>query len=156
MSRSRANHHLYLARLLIDGWAAQRETGAAPADILDAAHAPGVREQLIAAYGWYLSALLDPAGDAAGGPPPRRCDELPEPPAGKALPSEIREFARLETAGWLADLLAPLPTALPTRSRVPGNLLAAEQGLPDPAQARSWHRALSATLARMNDSLEES
>ena len=52
MYRGRANHHLYLARLLIDGWEAQREAGAAPADILDAAHAPGVREQLLAAYGW--------------------------------------------------------------------------------------------------------
>ena len=155
MSRGRANHHLYLARLLLDSWEAQRTAGAAPADILDAAHAPGVREQLLRAYGWYLLAVLDPTGDPEG-PPPRCCAELPEPPAGKALPAEVREFARLEQEGWLAALLAPLPAALPTRSRMPGNLLAAEQGMPDPAQARSWHRELSNTLARMNDSLEES
>ena len=155
MSRGRANHHLYLARLLLDSWEAQRAAGAAPADILDAAHAPGVREQLLAAYGWYLLAVLDPTGDLEG-PPPRCCAELPAPPAGKALPAELREFAQLEREGWLAGLLAPLPTALPARSRVPGNLLAAEQGMPDPVQARSWHRELSTTLARMNDSLEES
>lgn len=155
MSRGRANHHLYLARLLLDSWEAQRAAGAAPADILDAAHAPGVREQLLAAYGWYLLAVLDPTGDLEG-PPPRCCAELPAPPAGKALPAEVREFAQLEREGWLAGLLAPLPAALPARSRVPGNLLAAEQGMPDPVQARSWHRELSTTLARMNDSLEES
>ena len=99
--------------------------------------------------------MLDPAADLEG-PPPRCCAELPEPAAGKAHPAELREFARLEREGWLAALLAPLPAALPVRSRMPGNLVAAEQGMPDPATARAWHRALSETLARMNDSLEES
>ncbi|KGE03376.1 DUF6586 family protein [Pseudohaliea rubra] len=155
MSRGRANHHLYLARLLIDGWESQRAAGAAPAAVLDAAHAPGVREQLIAAYGWYLLAVLDPTGDPAG-PPPRRCGELPEPPAGKAMPSEVREFAQLEAEGWLAELLAPLPASLPTRSRMPGNLITAERAMPDSADARRWYRELLATLSRMNDSLEES
>lgn len=154
MSRGRANHHLYLARLLIDGWEAQGATGEAPAPTLDAAYAPAVREQLIAAYGWYLLAVSDPTGDAVG-PPPRCAAELPAPPAGRAVAGELREFAQLEEAGWLADMLAPLPEGPPSPRQQPGNLLGAERLLPDVREARGWHRRLSETLARMNDSLEE-
>jgi hypothetical protein len=155
MSRGRANHHLYLARLLIDGWEALQLEGRTPATTLDAAYAPAVREQLLTAYGWYLLAVSDPAGDATG-PPPRCCADLPAPAPGRALAGELREFARLEREGWLASLLAPLPEALPGRGRQPGNLLAAERELPDAREARGWHSQLLATVSRMNDSLEES
>lgn len=157
MSRGLANHRLYLARLVLDAWERDRLAQAVPARTLDQAYAPGVREHLIAAYGYFLNHVLDPTGATGEDGPPRCCAELPEQIAGKALPGEIREFQRLEQEGWLADLLAPLPTATAAGRRPsPGGLaVSVATDWPGPEQAAAWHQRLSATFERMGDSLDE-
>ena len=159
MSRGLANHSLYLARLVVDAWERDRVAQVVPARTLDQAYAPAVREHLITAYGQFLLHVYDPTGAAAGGPPPRCCNDLPAQAAGKALAGEIREFRQLEQAGWLADMLAPLP-AFSTRaggSQTPGTL-AVTTGAgewPEPEQAAGWCYRLERIFQRMDDSLEE-
>ena len=160
MSLGLANHHLYLAKLVLQAWQRDRAAQAVPALTLDQAYAPGVREHLVQAYGHFLSHVLDPTAAASDGAPPRSCDDLPPQVAGKAVPGEIREFRQLEQEGWLAGLLAPLPQGIPRPSRSgPGrdSLVAASSGSdwPQPDQAESWCRRLQATFERMSDSLDE-
>jgi hypothetical protein len=156
MSRGLANHHLYLARLLIEAWAGARARQDVAAQLLDQAFAPGAREHLLRAYGHYLLHILAP-GQAEVSDPPRSCDELPAREAGKAMPGEIAEFRRLERDGWLAGLLLPLPPSGAT-SRRRGDTLAVSasaDAFPDPDTLTAWRERLQSLFERMDDSLEE-
>lgn len=158
MSRSLANQHLYLARLLVRAWQRDRDAQIVPASILDQAYAPGVREHLILAYGYFLNHVLDPTGGVTGQVTPRSCNELPPQSVGKAIPAEIREFRQLEQAGWLAQLLSPLPGAAARSgsSRSPDALVVSSASdWPVPQQAEGWSRQLETIFERMNDSLDE-
>jgi hypothetical protein len=103
-ARSRANHKLYLARLLLDGWREGLAREQVPAGVLDQAYSGAVREHLVQAYGWFLLELCRTADLPHH--PPRNCAQLPPPPEGKAVPGEVREFEQLERDGWLGELLA--------------------------------------------------
>lgn len=159
MSRGLANHRLYLARLVLSAWQRDRSAQSVPALTLDQAFAPAAREHLIAAYGHFLNHVLDPTGDSTGGGLPRCCDELPEQPAGKALPGEIREFHQLEQEGWLAHLLAPLPAPGPGGGRLPRqrDALAVASGSqwPSPEEVEGWCQRMQSIFQRMDDSLDE-
>lgn len=160
MSRGLANHRLYLARLMLSAWERDRAAQSVPAVTLDQAFAPGVREHLIAAYGHFLNHVFDPAGSVTADPLPRCCDELPPQIAGKALPGEIREFRQLEHEGWLAQLLAPLPTPGPrsAQGRQPQGALAVSSTAADwplPEEAEAWCQRLQSIFQRMDDSLDE-
>ncbi|MFV0277268.1 MAG: hypothetical protein ACK5HY_08805 [Parahaliea sp.] len=153
-ARGLANHHLYLARLVLAAWRDEDQAGQVPAPVLAGAFGPGVRDHLQRAYGWFLLAIAAP--DEQPPVPPARLAELPPCAEGRARAGELREFEQLEAAGWLADLLAWQPPALGRRERSPGNLAR-------PAAVRgggsedfgAWAEALERCFQRMGDSLNE-
>ena len=113
-SRGRANHSLYLGKILLAAWRRETSNEVLPARVICQAYHPAVRLHLLDAYGWFLLDITGATELPQG--PPHSCEELPDPPAGKAVPGEIREFRRLEREGWLAELLqetvdAPAPAA---------------------------------------------
>jgi len=151
--RGLANHHLYLARLVLSAW--QRDLSAAevPARTLSAAFGPACHGHLLRAYGWFLLAVSAP-GELPSTPPTSVADLAP-PPEGKAVAGEIREFGQLERSGWLADMLgwdSPAPGA---SRRTPGNLASPADQAAGPEAFARWVEALEARFSRMSDSLDE-
>ncbi len=149
--RAQANHALYLARLLTAGW--QRELAAAnvPAAALAQAYEPAVCNHLASAYGWFLLEITQP--EPAPEFPPRGCDQLPPPPAGRVLPGEVREFSRLEREGWLGEVLRDRRGTV-GRGRSTGNLIGAEVAT-GPEDCAAWADRLQDLFDRMGDSLDE-
>ena len=148
--RAQANHRLYLARLLVQGWEDALARERVPNWTLAQAYEPAVCDHLADAYGWFLMEIAqpDPAPDA----PPRGCAQLPPPPPGKMLPPEVREFAQLEESDWLSDILRSRRGAV-ARQRSADNLAGAA-----PAGPQGYHEAidrLQALFDRMSDSLDE-
>lgn len=150
-SRGQANHSLYLAKILLEAWRQGCSDESLPQRVLCQAYLPAVRLHLLDAYGWFL---LDVTGvtEAPEGPP-HSCDALSGPPDGKAEPGEIREFRRLESDGWLAELQQG-EVNVSSVATSPGNL-AAVADFPDPDHVASWVDGLSACFERMADSLDE-
>ena len=151
-SRGRANHSLYLAKILLAAWRRELDELSLPHRVLCQAYLPGVRSHLLEAYGWFL---LDIVGSTELPlSPPQSCDALPELAPGKAMPGEIMEFRRLEAGGWLAELLqGPIDIyAAPARSQ--GNLVTAQE-FPGPEQVQTWVEEMAACFERMGDSLDE-
>ena len=149
-ARARANHKLYLARLLISSWRQALEQQAVPASVLAQAFDGAVQDHLIQAYGWFLVEITDP--QATPDCPPRGCVELAPPAEGKVWPGEIREFQQLEESGWIAQLLAA-PDHLADVSRAGDNL--AHQVGSTPELLTQWAQQLERLFERMSDSLEE-
>ncbi len=149
-ARGRANHALYMARLVLAAWRRDAAEESVPAVSLSQAFLPAVRDHLQQAYGWFLLEILRPEPMPAV--PPRTCAALPGIAAGKALPGEIREFAQLEATGWLAGLLAT--GDLQVTGNAPDNL-AAGPAFITPAEAAGWADALQVQFERMADSLDE-
>jgi hypothetical protein len=155
-ARARANHKLYLARILLNAWQEALDGEDVPAITLTQAFFGPVREHLIGAYGWFLLELCHL--DELQQRPPRSCAELPELPPGRAVPGEIQEFRRLEDAGWLAGLLEERDDlSRVSRRAVQGgvNLAATAGELPGPAELSSWSDQLEALFDRMGNSLDE-
>lgn len=150
--RALANHARYLATLQMDAWQQARAVSSRPAWIVDAAFAPAVQLHLRNTYGWVLLAAARVA--QAPPQPPGSVDELPAIAPGIATSAELTHCRELEQAGWLADMLAPLPAGSPP-PRNPG-LLATTRSLPDLAQYRAWAEALDQLLAAIDLTLEES
>ncbi len=169
-ARGRANHSLYLAKILHRSWQqALAEQNVSPQTLQQAFLGP-VCEHLRSAYGQFLLEVTGQQTDP-GTTLPRSCDELPAPDPGKAVAGEIREFEQLEASGWLCDLLAPLPSV----NGVPG--VQAGYGDLSPAKSRdslardlsvtagahlanweqvhAWIDELERLFARMRDSLDE-
>ena len=151
-SRARANHSLYLAKIVLSAWRRELERQDTPATVLAQAFHGAAREHLIAAYGWFLLAIC--RGDSPAHGLPRSCDELPPMPEGRVFPGEINEFRQLETSGWLADMLRDQEIAAPT-PRQQGNLAVAAGDLPGTGQVAKWLEQLEALFERMGDSLDE-
>ena len=153
-ARARANHSLYLARILIRAWVTAEAEQALPQSLLAQAYAPGCQSHLVNAYGWFLLAIGSP--DNLPETPPASVDDLPPVPPGKALPGELREFSQLEEGGWLAELLAPLsPVTGAVRARDPRNLAAPAAAGPAPVSFSGWADELASLFDRMGDSLDE-
>ena len=154
-ARSRANHGLYLARLLLQSWQAALDAQDVPARALDQAFLPAVREHLLNAYGWFLLEVSGAGVDVDN--PPHSCAELPAVAPGKAISGEIREFQQLEVDGWLAELLAAQerPGGGVSTTRAPGNLLVSHSAQPHCDQLQEWAGALERLFDRMGDSLDE-
>lgn len=151
-ARGRANHQLYLARIVLASWREALARQDIPAKVLTQAFQGAVRNHLIVAYGWFL--LEVSRAESLPEAPPRSCAELPAPAEGKVFPAEIREFQQLEDKGWLSEMLAERdPAPLPVQN--PNNLAvaAAEQAGPD--QVERWLRQLAAAFDRMGASLDE-
>ncbi len=149
--RGQANHHLYLARLLVAAWRRDLAAEDIPASVLAQAFGPAVRGHLLDAYGWFLLDLQKPA--QLPEVPPHRVAALPPVAPGKALPAEIEEFARLEREGWLAELVREPGSATPRRSDT--NLAAQVVDVLDPDSLETQARHLDNAFARMGDFLDE-
>ena len=150
--RALANHTRYLATLQMQAWQQAQAASNPPAWIVDAAFAPAVQLHLRHTYGWVLLAAARVA--QAPPQPPQSVDALPAFAPGIPTSAELTQCRELEQAGWLADLLAPLPIGSPP-PRKPG-LLATTRGLPDLDQFRVWAEALDELLAAIDLTLEES
>lgn len=154
--RARANHKLYLARILLASWREVLAREQVPAATLSQAFASPVREHLLDAYGWFLLEICQPSELPER--PPRRCSELPAVAAGRALSGEIREFMQLESTDWFARLLASWNEwAPPRRHGTPGdsNLASVAPALPGVAELAQWADRLESLFIRMGDSLDE-
>ena len=149
-SRGRANHSLYLGRILLAAWHREAAGESVPAATLSQAYLPAVRAHFADAYGWFLLEITRPEPLPAR--PPHRCAELPGIARGKALPGEAREFEQLEQSGWLAQMLDE--TCEQRVSASPDNL-ATGPGCLGPEDAAAWAEALQALFDRMGDSLDE-
>ena len=151
-SRARANHALYLAKIVLSAWQRELERQDTPARVLTQAFHGAAREHLIAAYGWFLLSISHSGAPARG--LPRSCDELPPMPEGRVFPGEINEFRQLEASGWLADMLRD-PELFTAAPRQQGNLAVAAADLPGAEQVGSWLDKLEALFERMGDSMDE-
>ncbi len=149
--RGQANHHLYLARVLVAAWRRDLAAEDLPASVLAQAFGPAVRGHLLDAYGWFLLDLQKPAQLPEA--PPHSVASLPPVAPGKALPAEIAEFSRLETEGWLAELVREPEAA--TARRTSTSLAAQAVALPDPETLEAQARQLDDAFARMGDFLDE-
>lgn len=152
-ARANANQSLYLARILIGAWRDALDAADIPASTLDQAFLPAVSAHMRDAYGWFLLEIVGEEPPEQGGPP-WRVSDLPERPEGKAESGELRECARMEQAGWLAQMLAGEAAADATPAS-PGNLAHRPATGAGCAEARDWADSLQAVFERMRDSLEE-
>lgn len=155
-ARSRANHKLYLARIVLAAWreALQREDIAR--GTLSQAFRGAVSSHLFDAYGWLLLAL---AGvEDLPRSPPRSCADLPEVAPGRAVPGEIRELQQLEAGDWLAVLTGDESDSYPETPAAaarPGQLPVTQTDFPGPEPLAAWADQLEALMQRMGDSLDE-
>ncbi|MEM1111100.1 MAG: DUF6586 family protein [Pseudomonadota bacterium] len=154
-ARARANHSLYLARILIRSWQTAQAEQQASRLALAQAFTCATRDHLLEAYGWFLLQIAAP--DSLPEAPPRSCAELPQLSPGKARSGEISEFVLLENDGWLAQLLNTVrPSAGGLSSRDPRNLAAPVAAVESSAeQFAEWADALAEIFDRMGDSLDE-
>lgn len=151
-ARARANHGLYLARVLLSAWREAADRAEVPASILEQAFEPAISDHLVAAYGWFLLHVARP--DALPERPPRHSGELPAPGEGRAVAGEILEFQRLEREGWLARLLGSRQVQAVVGA-APGSLAADTGSNPSLEDLASWAETLSALFERMEESLDE-
>ena len=149
-ARGRANHALYLARILLAAWRRDLDAESVAAVTLTSAYLPGVRQHLVDAYGWFLLEITRPG--ALPEKPPRSLSDLPEVAEGKALPGEIREFQQLEQGGWIGEMLSS-DSVTPAPSSA--SSLAVAAPLSGPEQASLWADQLQSLFDRMGDSLDE-
>lgn len=151
--RARANHELYLARIVLAAWRRALEQEDIPASTLAQAFEPGAREHLIAAYGWFLLAASH-AQATPDGALPRSCSQLPPPPPGKVLAGEINEFRQLEAGGWLAAMLQTCAGGEPA-PRQQDSLATVTGDRPGIEQLEFWLQSLETLFGRIGDSLDE-
>ncbi len=155
-ARARANHKLYLARILLGAWRTALDAADIPASTLNQAYAPAVRRHLLEAYGWFLLEISHPA--LLPEQVPGSVAELPELAEGRALAGELREFQRLERESWLADLLQePDEWSNSSATAAPSapNLASSVADMPDVNTQAHWADHLEALFDRMGDSLDE-
>jgi hypothetical protein len=152
VARGRANHALYLAKIVTAAWRRELATQNVPAATLSQAFLAGARNHLIAAYGWFLLAISQADVPLEG--PPQGCEELPPMPEGMVYPPEINEFRQLEASGWLCEMLQTTALDMPG-ARQPGNLAVSVQTSPGTEQVEQWTQQLQSLFDRMGDSLDE-
>lgn len=152
VARARANHELYLAKIVTAAWRRELAREDVPAGTLAQAFHGGVRNHLIAAYGWFLLAISQAEVPPQG--PPLCCEDLAPMPEGRVYPPEINEFRQLEASGWLCEMLQAPGADLPG-VRQPGNLAFSAETPPATEQVEHWQQQLQSLFERMGDSLDE-
>ena len=154
--RARANHSLYLAKILLGNWRAALEAQDIPSRTLCEAFLEATCNHLRDAYGWFLLEISQL--DNAATVPPGSVAELPPIPEGRAEAGELRECRQLEESGWLAQLLGQggvdVGAKVKANSAV-GNLAAPAVDAPEFPDVMDWHTELGALFERMRDSLDE-
>jgi len=155
-ARGRANHKLYLGRILLGAWQEALAREELPQKILSQAYLPAIKGHLVEAYGWFLLAISAP--DDLPAYPPGSCADLPATAEGIAVPGELRELQQLESSGWLGQLLACGEqdfTANSAPVSLGGLLSTSQSDTPGPEQFDAWARQLEDLMDRMGDSLDE-
>ena len=156
-NRGLANQALFQARILLAGWEHCAEGQLRSADQLSAAFRPAVLFHLGNAYGWFLLAVagLDTEPDPMA--LPREAGAVPEPPPGRTVAPELREFALLERDGWLGDMLTAgqATASMSTRASATQGLLGSDRQPPGIGDFQRWCDALQQVMHRMDDSLDE-
>ncbi|MEM1402406.1 MAG: hypothetical protein AAGG55_03670 [Pseudomonadota bacterium] len=154
-TRGAANQSLYRARIALEAWDQARDASRHADAQLTATFLPAVQLHLKQAYGWFILAVSG-RETADWSELPGSTDQLAAPDAGKSVPPELREFALLESEGWLKDMLAPWkePDARSPMS-APEQLLTSDRSLPGFALAKQWVQRLNTLMDRMDDSLAE-
>lgn len=149
-TRGAANRSLYHANILLDSWDRARGSTPVPDEQLTAAFLPAVRQHLRDAYGWFL---LSTAGveEQAGTRRPASTADLPPPEPGRSAAPELREFAQLESFGWIAELLSGNADDPGSDHRTRVDLLGSDHASPGFAVARRWADDLAAIMQRMDD-----
>jgi len=150
--RARANHELYLAKIVLGAWQRELEREQIPASTLALAFHGGAREHLVFAYGWFLLSICNV--EETPQKPPRSCQQLPPMPEGRVFPAQINELKQLEAAGWLGEMLRANPPGTPV-ARQPGNLVFDAGASPGTLQVERWLDQLESLFDRMGDSLDE-
>lgn len=152
-NRGLANQALFQARILLAGWDHCAEAQLQSADQLSAAFRPAVLLHLRNAYGWFLLAVagLDTEPDPMA--LPKDAGAVPEPPTGRAVAPELREFALLERDAWLGDMLAAQHGRASTGATQ--GLLGSDRQPPGIGDFQRWCDALEQVMHRMDDSLDE-
>ncbi len=152
-TRAEANQSLYRARIVLNAWDRLRDDRNYPELQLAGAFLPGLRQHLADAYGWFLLSVsgVEEIRDQVL---PRDTAALPPPEPGRARAPELQEFAQLERAGWIGEMLdsASVPFAA---TRGAESLLVSDQQSPGYAVAARWVESLAQIMARMDDSLAE-
>ncbi|MEM1153669.1 MAG: hypothetical protein AAGI44_05980 [Pseudomonadota bacterium] len=151
--RARANHSLYLAKIVTQAWRDELEKERIASLTLTQAFLEPIRSHLLAAYGWFLLATCN-AEPPADGTLPHRCDDLQPMPEGRLFPPEINEFRQLEGGGWLQSMLSETEVQS-TAVRSPGSLAVSVNDSPAIAQVEHWLSELEGLMNRMGDSLDE-
>ena len=151
----RANRSLYHASLLLEAWRETRVQGRQPESVVAGAYGEAIQMHLQRAYGWFLVSL-----QGAGALPDRPPSDLAQLLADSSddlddRRGEFNEFRRLETQGWLQEILHSTPATAGAHSS--GSLSREFPVLSyDPDTCRVWQRQLEAVIERMTDSMEES
>mgnify|MGYP000017374276 FL=1 len=140
-----------MATLLLEAWGREHESARGSREALQSAFAPAVRLHLLDAYGWFLLATL--RATRLPDKPPHHSRDLPELGAGIAEPPELEEYRALESAGWLSQLQAQLPSGIAPENKP--NILAMASSYPHLKEYQQWRGAFSDLFARMTDSLDE-
>lgn len=153
-NRGRANQALFEARILLEGWEAALQDARRRPEQLGPAYLDAIRMHLGRSYGWFLLAVAGGEDVSDATALPQRVDDLPAPPPGREHPPELREFARLEREGWLSEMLASRGATSATRPTAQG-LLGSDRDAPGTAVVAGWLDAWAATMARMDDALDE-
>jgi hypothetical protein len=154
-SRGAANQSLYRARVLLDCWDTARDASRFPETVLADAFMPAVLEHLREAYGYFLLAVAGVEDLRASVSIPSSTADLPSPEPGRSTAPELREFALLESEGWLGDLIRSVEGAGETIVTTAPDLLGSDRAAPGFPVAESLWRRLGDIMQRMDDSLAE-
>lgn len=150
--RSLANHARYLAAIQLESWEAAMAAGGKPAWVINAAFAPAVQQHLRVAYGWLLLAAARVTAPPAV--PPSSVAELPLPVRGLTLPVEVEHCRALETDGWLAELLTPMP--LQPQPKGSAGLLASTAFVADIDRCARWCEQFDQLINAVDHAIDES
>ena len=159
-ARARANQKLYHANILIDAWRLALQQEQLSSSVLELAYGEAVCSHLVAAYGWFLLEVAQPAEIPKK--LPRSCDELPPVEDGLKMAPEILEFTQLERETWLERLIRLPGTDRgssvhpPSQGSVSRSLavVSVDESF-DPVEAQQTHDRLQTLFDRMTDSLDE-
>ena len=151
-AQSFANHCMYMASVVLEGWRNAIAEEAKPLSVLTASFGPAVRLHLLDAYGWQLLACNRVTSMPIK--PPHRAVDVQPLAKGIAQSPEVTEMAMLERSGWLADLQREIPPGLtPQATR---GFIAVSSNVFDFNTARHCFAELESLMARVADAIDES
>lgn len=151
-AQSFANHCMYMASVVLEGWRNAIAEEGKPLSVLTASFGPAVRLHLLDAYGWQLLACNRVTSIPTK--PPHRAVDVPPLASGIKQSPEVTEMAMLERAGWLADLQREIPPGLTPQAT--NGFIAVSSNVFDFDTARHCFAELESLIVRVADAIDES